>query len=82
MALNLSEAVEKPYAFVENQRAEGQNRLSYLSKLIETNGDTPEDIDRNKWSAASLYGGGSDTVGPKTIPLIHGMVRTMTMGTA
>ncbi|WQF86426.1 Putative cytochrome P450 [Colletotrichum destructivum] len=61
MALDLSEAVEKPYAFVENQRAEGQNRLSYLSKLLETNGDTPEDRHRNKWSAASLYGGGSDT---------------------
>ncbi|TKW51450.1 O-methylsterigmatocystin oxidoreductase [Colletotrichum tanaceti] len=61
MAFDLREAVEKPYAFVENQRAEGHSRLSYLSKLIETSGNTPEETHRNKWSAASLYGGGSDT---------------------
>ncbi|KAK1988144.1 O-methylsterigmatocystin oxidoreductase [Colletotrichum cereale] len=61
MAKNLMESVERPYAFVEHQMAQGQNRLSYLSRLIEFGKDTPEDKYIGKWSASSLYQGGSDT---------------------
>ncbi|KAF6811009.1 cytochrome p450 oxidoreductase [Colletotrichum plurivorum] len=61
MAVELQEAVDKPYAFVENQIAEGKNSLSYLSRLMETTDATPKQIHDNKWTAASLYSGGSDT---------------------
>ncbi|KZL71681.1 cytochrome p450 oxidoreductase [Colletotrichum tofieldiae] len=75
MAVELRDAVEKPYAFVESQIAEGKNSLSYLSRLMESSGDTPEDIHNNKWTAASLYSGGSDT----TVAAIAAFFLAMTM---
>ncbi|GJC87935.1 O-methylsterigmatocystin oxidoreductase [Colletotrichum liriopes] len=75
MAVELRDAVEKPYAFVESQIAEGKNSFSYLSRLMESSGNTPEDIHNNKWTAASLYSGGSDT----TVAAIAAFFLAMTM---
>lgn len=55
---------EKPYAFVKQQMAQGKTEPSYLSKLLEKDDGniTPEEDFVAKWSAASLYSGGADTV--------------------
>lgn len=63
----LAETVEKPYAFVQHQRAQGLDIPCYVSRLIETSGDTPEEEHSNKWAAQSLYSGGADTVGLLTL---------------
>ncbi|KAF6829462.1 cytochrome p450 oxidoreductase [Colletotrichum musicola] len=57
----LAETVEKPYAFVEYQRAQGRDIPCYVSRLIEHSGDSPEEVQSNKWAAQSLYTGGADT---------------------
>jgi hypothetical protein len=67
----LADLVEKPYAFVRQQMAQGKNEPSYLSKLLENNNgnlSTEEDY-AAKWSAASLYAGGADTVSQISIIL-------------
>lgn len=70
MGVELQEAVDKPYAFVKNQIAEGKSSLSYLSRLMNTTDATPKQIHDNKWTAASLYSGGSDTVRSKSLQLL------------
>jgi hypothetical protein len=54
----------KPYAFVCQQMAEGTNEPSYVSKIHEKANSklSPEEEFVAKWSAASLYSGGADTV--------------------
>jgi hypothetical protein len=67
----LTDLVEKPYAFVRQQMAQGKNEPSYLSKLLENNNGnlSTEDDFVAKWSAASLYAGGADTVSQISIIL-------------
>lgn len=67
----LTDLVEKPYAFVRQQMAQGKNEPSYLSKLLENNNGnlSPEEDFVAKWSAASLYAGGADTVSQISIIL-------------
>ncbi|KAI0202311.1 cytochrome P450 [Astrocystis sublimbata] len=60
-AAELSDVTEKPYAFVRRQMAEGRHEGSFMSRLIETEGSDPEEIETNKWSAMSLYTAGADT---------------------
>lgn len=58
----LIDVVEKPYAFVKHQMAEGKNETSFMSRLLEA-GDLDPEVDfTNKWSAMSLYTAGADTV--------------------
>ncbi|WDK22736.1 hypothetical protein CGRA01v4_14026 [Colletotrichum graminicola] len=64
---DLNESVERPYAFVEHQIAQGNNNESFLSRLMNHGKDTSEDKHTNKWVAASMYQGGSDTESPKHI---------------
>ncbi|KAI1444238.1 putative cytochrome P450 oxidoreductase OrdA-like protein [Annulohypoxylon stygium] len=57
----LIDVVEKPYAFVKHQMAEGKNETSFMSRLLEA-GDLDPEVDfTNKWSAMSLYTAGADT---------------------
>ncbi|KAL4898353.1 cytochrome P450 [Aspergillus ambiguus] len=53
----------KPYAFVQKQMARGSYIPSYLSRLLEKDNIKPGSEEElvARWSAASLYGGGSDT---------------------
>ncbi|GES60447.1 cytochrome P450 [Aspergillus terreus] len=53
----------KPYAFVQKQMARGSYKPSYLSRLLEKDNPQPGSEEElvARWSAASLYGGGSDT---------------------
>lgn len=54
----------KPYAFVQKKMARGSYKPSYLSRLLEKDNPQPGSEEElvARWSAASLYGGGSDTV--------------------
>ncbi|KAL2008457.1 hypothetical protein VTN00DRAFT_6651 [Thermoascus crustaceus] len=62
---NLTDAVEKPYAFARQQMREkgkGAYEESFLSKVFEEKDTlTPEEDHVAKWSAASIYTGGADT---------------------
>lgn len=55
---------DKPYEFVRQRMAQGDLEPSFLSQLLEVSrferGSDEEVV--VKWSAASLYAGGSDTV--------------------
>lgn len=56
---------EKPYAFARRQTEEGRYEPSYLSNLFKTTGCPSPGSEEEfvaKWSAASLYTGGADTV--------------------
>lgn len=58
----LAELVEKPHAFVKRQMASGNHSHSYTSALLGKGDVTGEKEHIVKWSAASLYAGGADTV--------------------
>lgn len=58
----LTELAEKPHAFVKHQMAAGTNEPSYTATLLEKGSLSPEEEFVVKWSAASLYSGGADTV--------------------
>lgn len=63
---NLENVAEKPYAFVKQQMENGKYQPSYLSNLFKT-GYPPTGSEEElvaKWTAASLYTGGADTVCP------------------
>ncbi|KAF5019368.1 hypothetical protein F66182_8618 [Fusarium sp. NRRL 66182] len=57
----LQEVVEKPYAFVKHQLAQGKQDSSFLTHLLDAGDATAEEKLANKWSAASLYVAGADT---------------------
>jgi hypothetical protein len=62
---NLEAVANKPYAFVKQQMEGGKYVPSYLSNWFETAGyplPGSEDELIAKWTAASLYTGGADTV--------------------
>ncbi|KAK2059981.1 cytochrome P450 [Colletotrichum caudatum] len=73
---DLKESLDKPYAFVEHQMAQGNNKQSFLSQLIDPDKETSEDKDINKWVSASMFQGGSDTVRPKHA---HGLLMSSTV---
>ncbi|KAI8214231.1 Multifunctional cytochrome P450 monooxygenase [Colletotrichum sp. SAR 10_76] len=60
-AAELKETVDTGYKFVEDQLASGKKNDSYLSRAMSSSEDTPENVHNNKWTAASLFGGGADT---------------------
>ncbi|GMG38018.1 unnamed protein product [Aspergillus oryzae] len=54
----------KPYNFVKHQMSQGTHHPSYLSSILESEEIEPgsEKEYVTKWSAASIYAGGADTV--------------------
>lgn len=60
----LTALAEKPYAFVESQIQQGTNESSFVSNIVGQSGGrlTLETEHITKWTAASLYTGGADTV--------------------
>ncbi|RYP13071.1 hypothetical protein DL767_010944 [Monosporascus sp. MG133] len=60
----ITETAEKPMQFVKSEMDAGKNEPSYVSSLYEKAGGkmTAEDEYVTKWSAASMYLGGADTV--------------------
>ncbi|KAI0400732.1 putative cytochrome P450 oxidoreductase OrdA-like protein [Xylaria palmicola] len=61
-AAELVGVTDIPYQFVKHRMAQGRHEASFLSRLIEANGDSdPEVSHTNKWSAMSLYSAGADT---------------------
>lgn len=60
------ELAETPMKFVRKQMEERHYEPSYVSELYEKAGEkmSAEDEHVLKWSAASLYTGGADTVSP------------------
>jgi hypothetical protein len=55
---------EVPFTFVRQQMKQPGFAASYLSNLLQDKDIAPRSTDEVniKWSAASLYGGGADTV--------------------
>jgi hypothetical protein len=66
MRRNLINLVEVPYEFVTQRMTQGKYQPSYLSKLLEHSNmkPSPDEQYLAKWSSASLYGAGADTVRP------------------
>jgi hypothetical protein len=58
----LMDLVEKPYNLVRRRMVEEKYRPSYLSKLLKDGNISTEEDFVAKWTAASLYAGGADTV--------------------
>lgn len=62
---NLEDVADIPYTFVKEKMISGKFETSYLSDLFKENGcpksGTEEEIVA-KWTSASLYTGGADTV--------------------
>lgn len=58
----VTDLVERPYAFVKQQMARGKYEPSFVSQLLDKGDLDPEEEFAVKYSAASLYGGGADTV--------------------
>ncbi|KIK36152.1 hypothetical protein CY34DRAFT_538031 [Suillus luteus UH-Slu-Lm8-n1] len=71
----LEELVSEPYKFVLDQMAAGTASESFTSNLL---GEGPLSADEEhdvKWSAATLYGGASDT----TVSTVHSFFLAMTL---
>ncbi|KAF6828840.1 cytochrome p450 oxidoreductase [Colletotrichum plurivorum] len=60
-AADVKYTVETPYKFVQKQMEQEKHEQSYLSQALETTEDTPMNVRNNKWTAASIFGAGSDT---------------------
>lgn len=62
-----------PYEFVKGQMKTGHFVPSFLSNLLERNHERPGSVEEKviKWSAASLYAGGADTVSTKWLRTEH-----------
>jgi len=58
---------EVPYNFVKQQMDQGIDEPSYVSDLLKSEEISDEHLFNIKWSAASFYGGGSDT----TVSIIY-----------
>ncbi|KAG2151901.1 cytochrome P450 [Suillus cothurnatus] len=71
----VEEMVSAPYNFVKNQMAAGIAPKSFTSALLEGRTLTSEENDVVRWSAVSLYGGGSDT----TVSAIYSFFLAMTL---
>lgn len=63
---NLEKAADMPYEFVRTRMAAGKHEPSYLANLFKAEGypvcGSEEEVVA-KWTSASLYTGGADTVG-------------------
>ncbi|KAG0702303.1 cytochrome P450 [Suillus ampliporus] len=68
-------SVDKPHEFVKDQMAAGIALKSFTSNLLEGHTLSAEEEHVVKWSAASLYGGGTDT----TISAIYSLFLAMTL---
>ncbi|KAG1755525.1 cytochrome P450 [Suillus lakei] len=67
--------VNAPYKFVQDQMAAGIAPKSFTSDLLEGRTVSAEEDHRVRWSAASLYAGGSDT----TVSAIRSIFLAMTL---
>ncbi|KAG6337367.1 hypothetical protein ID866_1740 [Astraeus odoratus] len=75
--LVFDELVNRPYEFVKEQMAAGTASKSYTSALLEDRISSPsqEEADIIKWSAASIFGGGTDT----TVFAMYSLFLAMTL---
>ncbi|KAG2037858.1 cytochrome P450 [Suillus americanus] len=71
----LEEMVSTPHKFVKDQMNDGTARMSFTSNLLEGCDISAEEDHAIKWSALSLYGGGSDT----TVSAIYSLFLAMTL---
>ncbi|KAG1874873.1 cytochrome P450 [Suillus subluteus] len=71
----LEEMVSAPHKFVKDQMADGVALVSFTSNLLEGCDISAEEDHTVKWSALSLYGGGSDT----TVSALYSLFLAMTL---
>ncbi|KAK7695652.1 hypothetical protein QCA50_000288 [Cerrena zonata] len=72
---NVVQMVETPFEFVKEQLTDGTAIPSFVSRLLEDRNLTPEKEHRVKWTAVTMYGGGSDT----TVSAIYSFFLAMTL---
>ncbi|KAF9463430.1 cytochrome P450 [Collybia nuda] len=72
---NLFEMAERPHALVKQQMSMGKASTSFASTLLGTDSLTSEEEFDIKWSALSLYAGGSDT----TVSMIYSFFLAMVL---
>ncbi|KAG2152670.1 cytochrome P450 [Suillus bovinus] len=72
---NVEEMASAPYNFVRDQMAAGIAPKSFTSALLEGQDLSSAENEMAKWSALSLYGGGSDT----TVSAIYSLFLAMTL---
>ncbi|KAG1813631.1 cytochrome P450 [Suillus subaureus] len=71
----LEEMVSAPHKSVKDQMADGAASMSFTSNLLEGRDMSAEEDHAVKWSAFSLYSGGSDT----TVSAIYSLFLAMTL---
>ncbi|KAG2095906.1 cytochrome P450 [Suillus discolor] len=71
----LEEMVSTPHQFVKDQMVAGIAPVSFTSNLLEGSGVSAEEDYAVKWSAFSLYAGGTDT----TVSAIYSLFLAMTL---
>ncbi|KAG1864813.1 cytochrome P450 [Suillus subluteus] len=71
----LEEMVSAPHEFVKDQMVAGIAPMSFTSNLLEDSDISAEEDHTVKWSAFSLYAGGSDT----TVSAIYSLFLAMTL---
>ncbi|KAG1745654.1 cytochrome P450 [Suillus lakei] len=71
----LEEMVSAPHKFVKDQMAAGIAPMSFTSNLLEGSDGSAEEDHAVKWSAFSLYAGGTDT----TVSAIYSFFLAMTL---
>ncbi|KAG1892829.1 cytochrome P450 [Suillus subluteus] len=71
----VQEMVSAPYKFAIDEIAAGDAPMSCISAMLEGQTPTAEEHDIARWSAVSLYGGGSDT----TVSAIYSLFLAMTL---
>ncbi|KAM4056369.1 kinase [Hirsutella rhossiliensis] len=70
------DVADVPYHFVQQQMEKGSHRPSFVSRMLEQNGDSSShDEDSIKWTAATQYGAGADT----TVASLSGFIVAMVM---
>ncbi|KAG1892813.1 cytochrome P450 [Suillus subluteus] len=71
----VQEMVSAPYKFAIDEIAAGDAPMSCISAMLEGQTPTAEEHDIARWSAVSLYSGGSDT----TVSAIYSLFLAMTL---
>ncbi|KII91146.1 hypothetical protein PLICRDRAFT_51332 [Plicaturopsis crispa FD-325 SS-3] len=73
---SLNEMVDKPFEYVKQQMAAGTAIPSFASGLLDSSADlSEEELYDDKWTALTVYAGGSDT----TVSAIYSIFLAMTL---
>ncbi|KLO09944.1 O-methylsterigmatocystin oxidoreductase [Schizopora paradoxa] len=69
------EFMERPFNFVKAQLAKGKATTSFVATELEKTSDSKADEDAIKWTAAAIYGGGTDS----SVSVLEAFMLAMTL---